>query len=252
MLDQKTFNQWMDDFFQSKFNQLSYSNTRYPKRMEKVVIDLSVAPSQPVKVNVPFKSFLVSRVYSTATPTTDKAGTAKILFDYDNTMNVANALNIFVNDSAVMDSQVAVGYLTWTAQSDTTMEVYFFVDLDYRAGTTKTQIVGTVTTTPANTSPTSIKQVPSSRQVQQVASATSVAFTAIAVGFYGILRITAACSASSFDGRVDINGGTAIFRLGVTGSLALGEYRVLAGEVVNVTASSTAGYINAVLESYPI
>lgn len=156
-MDQITFNQYMNDFFQNKFNQLSYSNTRYPKRMEKITLSLATAPTQPIKISVPFKSCLVSRIYSTAVPTTDKAGSVKILFDYDNLMNIQNAVSLFVNDSFVMDTEASAGFLTWDAQADTTIEIYFFVDIDYRAGTTKTQIVGTVSVKPLSLAiPTSI------------------------------------------------------------------------------------------------
>ena len=178
---QATFNAWLNDFFTTKFNSLSYSNQRLPKRMEKLVLDLSVAPAQPIKIPVPFKSCLVSRVFSTAATSTDKAGSVSIMFDYDNLMNQTNAVQLFVNDSFVMDTSVSQAFLTWSAQADTSITLYFFVDIDYRAGTTKTQIVGNVSVVSASTLAT--KQVISSTLQKYQTNGTSAAYV-IPNGFY--------------------------------------------------------------------
>lgn len=245
MFTQETFNQFMDGFFNSKFNQLSYSNQRYPKRMEKLVLDLSVAPTQPVKVPVPFKSCLVSRIYSTSVTTTDKAGTVKIMFDYDNLMNQTNAVNLFVNDSFVMDTAVAQAYLTWSAQSDTTIEIYFFVDIDYRAGTTKTQIVGTVTVQEA--APVAIKQVPS-LSIQKTAVNTTATYT-VPAGKYAVACVN--CMAGSTGiANATVNGVVVMGNVVNGIQSATGTMYLRAGDVLVCSSSSAQNIVSAQIAEY--
>lgn len=143
LLDQASFNQWLTEFFNKKSNELAYSRQNQPKRMEKLVLNLATANTEGYKVPVPFKSCVVSRIYSTSTGT-DKAGSIRILFDQPNLGNLNNAVNLFVNDTLKSETLFTESYLLWSAQADTTMELYFFPDLEISTGTTKTQIVGTV------------------------------------------------------------------------------------------------------------
>jgi hypothetical protein len=129
-LNQATFNQWMQAFVDKATNDLRFSNTRFPKRMEKITLDLSVAPTQPVKINVPFKSVQVSRIFSTATPTLTRSGKISVMFDYDNTMNQANAIDMYQDDNLVLEHESSIAFLTWTAQTDTSITLYFYVDID--------------------------------------------------------------------------------------------------------------------------
>lgn len=144
MLDKTTFNNWLSDFFNKKSNELEYSRVSQPKRMQKVTLSLATASVDPVQVNVPFKTLIVSRIYSTSVPATDKSGSIKIMFDQDNIANIDNAISLFPNDTLRSGTLVTKAFLTWAAQSDTSIDLYFYPDIEVVAGTTKTQIVGTV------------------------------------------------------------------------------------------------------------
>lgn len=144
MLDKTTFQNWLSDFFNTKSNELEYSRVSQPKRMEKITLNLATASVDSFQINVPFKTMIVSRVYSTADTTTDKAGTIKIMFDQDNISNIKNAISLFPNDTLRSGTLVTKAFLSWDAQSDTSIDLYFYPDIEVIAGTTKTQIVGSV------------------------------------------------------------------------------------------------------------
>lgn len=244
MIDQVTFNQWMNDFFQSKFNQLSYSNTRYPKRVEKVTLNLATAPTQPIKISVPFKSVLVSRVYSTSATTVDKSGSVKILFDYDNLMNIQNAVSLFPNDSFDMDTEAAQAFLTWDAQSDTSIDLFFFVDIAFRAGTTKTQIVGTVSVQNSSGTPFYNKApTPNSIHRYYKNSTGTVTYT-IPAGYWA--KVYWMNQALSTDGaKIDVNGTIIADSYGNSATIhstATGITECVAGDVITGTITGAAGY----------
>lgn len=248
-MDQQTFNQYMEAFYQNKNNQLGYSNRTYPKRMEKVTLSLATAPTNPQKINVPFKSALISRVYSTAVPTTDKAGSIKVLFDYDNTMNVANAVSMFVNDSFSLDTEVAVAYLTWDAQADTSIDIFFFVDIDYRAGTTKTQIVGTVTVQEAT--PLAVKTVPN--LVTRLVGSNNTATYTVRAGYYAKVYWSLIGSTSA-TGSVSV-GGTAIASINLPSALTIylhGQSEAKAGDIISITTNAGTAVAYAQVVEIPI
>lgn len=154
MLDKTTFQNWLSDFFNTKSNELEYSRVSQPKRMEKITLNLATASVDPLQINVPFKTMIVSRIYSTTVTTTDKAGTIKIMFDQDNISNIKNAISLFPNDTLRSGTLVTKAFLSWDAQSDTSVDLYFYPDIEVIAGTTKTQIVGSVSV--INTSATAM------------------------------------------------------------------------------------------------
>lgn len=251
MFTKETFQSWMNDYFQNKFNQLSYSNQRLPKRMEKITLDLSVASVNPLKIPVPFKSCLVSRVYSTATPTTDKAGSVKILFDYENTMNVQNAISIFVNDAFSMDNSVSQAFLTWSAQADTSIDLYFFVDIDYRAGTTKTQIVGTVST--QNSSATAFYNKPpipdSCTAYTLTGTASNTTIYTCPVGKYAIVSATSSGAVGGDNAQAKI-GGT-IYHYGWGAAPISSKITMIAGQVLTASSSqASSSQIAFLVEEY--
>lgn len=253
-LDFKTFSKYMDDYFQAKKNQLDYSTRYVPKRVEKVTLSLATAPTAGnyYKIAVPFKSVLVSRIYSTSSPTTDKAGSIKIFFDQDNIANVQNATTLFVNDTFVLDTEVAVGYLTWDAQSDTSVDIYFFVDIDYRAGTTKTQIVGNVTVVQGSqTSAVAVKAVPdlvTRLKVANTTTAYSVRAGYYADVFWSITGSTTNTATISIGGTdiVGMNGaGGANFALS-------GRSSATAGQSVSATTNAAGSIAYVQIVEYPI
>jgi len=252
-MEQADFNRYMDEYFQNKFNQLSYSNQRYPKRMEKITLDLSVAPTQPVKISVPFKSCLVSRIYSTSVTTTDKAGSVKILFDYDNLMNIQNAVTLFVNDSFVMDTSVATGYLTWTAQADTTIDIYFFVDLDYRAGTTKTQIVGTVSVQNSTSTPLYAKSLVPVVTAVSLSNTTNASVRTIAAGLYA--WVTIQCSSGGPVGcSATVNGTKVIDASSFASTQVTSSIRICVptGTVFGMTSNNAGAIVSFLFEEYTV
>ena len=64
LLDQASFNQWLQEFFNKKSNELNYSNTNQPKRVEKITIKLDTAEYLGRKISIPFKSCFVRRFYN--------------------------------------------------------------------------------------------------------------------------------------------------------------------------------------------
>ena len=144
MIDKQTFNAWMSEFFNNKQNQLEYSQQNQPKRFEKLVLDLSAAPLNPYRVPVPFKSLWVKRYFQTSSPSTVAAGSIELITDQNNLANLNN--RILLNEYDVAKTEVLVGesYLTWEAQADTSVEIYFFVDIEFISGTVKTAVTGNV------------------------------------------------------------------------------------------------------------
>lgn len=248
LLDQASFNQWLTEFFNKKSNELAYSRQNQPKRMEKLVLNLAIAQTEGYKVPVPFKSCVVSRIYSTSTGT-DKAGSIRILFDQPNLGNLNNAVNLFVNDTLKSETLFTESYLLWSAQADTTMELYFFPDLEISTGTTKTQIVGTVTTSNGIASPSATYSF-----LYNNASGTNI-YT-VPTGKYAVVKVTGSTSGTA-QTAVYLNGSgfAAFYTAGVTtGGLAASQSLVLkAGDVISQAVSSgPTSALSVYIEEYTV
>lgn len=243
LLDQASFNQWLTEFFNKKSNELAYSRGNQPKRMEKLTLSLASANTEGYKVPVPFKSCVVSRIYSTSTGT-DKAGSIRILFDQPNLGNLNNAVNLFVNDTLKSETLFTESYLLWSAQADTTMELYFFPDLEISTGTTKTQIVGTVTTSNGIA-------VPSATSQFAYINATGTNFYTVPSGKYAIVRYALACWNAAQAASISINGGTVAYAIGgvmtITNSLTL-----KAGDTVSAASNGTGASAHGHIEEYTV
>jgi hypothetical protein len=177
MMNKTTFNEWLSEFFMEKNNELDYSLTSSPKRMEKITLDLSVTLINPFHVKVPFKSMIVSRIYSTASGL-DKGGTLAVLFDQANLGNIKNAVNLFPNDTLRSGTSISQCFLTWQPQADTSCDIYFYPDIEVVAGTTKTQIVGTVTVANTNATAAYVKNaIPSAKAYIAVTTITTTNYT---------------------------------------------------------------------------
>lgn len=245
LLDQASFNDWLTQFFNKKSNELAYSRQNQPKRMEKLVLNLATANTEGYKVPVPFKSCVVSRIYSTSSGT-DKAGSIKILFDQPNLGNLNNAVNLFVNDTLKSEVLFTESYLLWSAQADTTMELYFFPDLEISTGTTKTQIVGTVSTSNGILNP-------SSTNAFRYSGTTGTNIYTCASGTYAIVKVQAAIWNATQAADMQVNS-VSVFYAGNATPMAVSQYYVLkAGDVINSASTSGSGSSLSIwIETYTI
>lgn len=253
MIDKKQFNEWMSEFFDTKFNQLRYSNTRYPKRMEKITIDLSVAPSQPVKIAIPFKSLLVSRIFSTSSTSTDKAGSISVMFDYDNLMNQSNAIQLFTNDSFTLDTEVATGFLTWSAQADTSVTLYIFVDIEYKTGSTKTSIVGSVSVTNSSSTPLYAKSLVPTITVGSYSNVTNANVRTIPAGKYAWVTVQGS-SGGAVGCSANISGTKILDTSSFAGTQVASSIRICVptGTVFGVVSNSAGAIVSFVFEEYDV
>jgi hypothetical protein len=245
MLDKTTFKDWLSEFFMQKSNELQYSKESQPKRMEKITVDLSASTVNPVQINVPFKSMIISRVYSTASPTIDKSGSIFVLFDQDNLANIKNAVSLFPNDTLRSGTLVSKCFLTWTAQADTSMDIYFYPDIEVVAGTTKTQIVGAVSV--QNTNATSIYSKPTIPSLITRLNSAGTTSYSVRTGFYAMVTF---CIASNSAGTNTVSIGGSVVANDIFASTVSGWAMALAGEAV-VVAGATANTYAQVME-YPI
>lgn len=256
MLDKTTFQNWLSDFFNTKSNELEYSRVSQPKRMEKITLNLATASGDPFQINVPFRTMIVSRIYSTAVTTTDKAGTIKIMFDQDNISNIKNAISLFPNDTLRSGTLVTKAFLSWDAQSDTSVDLYFYPDIEVIAGTTKTQIVGSVTI--QNTSTTGIYNkipFPDSATDYSVTGSNSASYT-VAAGktarvTYGATAVPGGGTASA----LFIVGGvtmqyTECLNAGTPNSVCLPGLIFPAGTVLLIQTTSAGAYAYMHVELY--
>lgn len=241
LLDQASFNQWLTEFFNKKSNELNYSRVNQPKRMEKLVLDLSVAQSEGYKVPVPFKSCVISRIYSTSTGI-DKSGTVQILFDQPNIGNLKNAVSLFVNDTLKSETLFSEAYILWNAQADTSLEMFFFPDLEISTGTTKTAIVGTVTTTQSSVVPVNLVSF------NYNTISTNTNFYTVPAGKYAIVRLVMHSTAGTM--RFILNGNTVAET--TSASPACQSYIVKTGTTLSCALLVGAGYISGSIEEYTV
>lgn len=243
VLDYQTFENYFNRAFNKKANELELSKTKALNRVTRRVFDLSVAQSQPLLVNVPFRSLIVSRIYSTASPTTDKSGSVKIIYDTDNLANIENAQNLFVNDTVKSNDMVGQCYFTWTAQADTCIELLFFTDIEVSSGTTKTQIVGSVTVVQPNIKPSST--------VTRSAVTATVSYT-IPAGKRAMIGASWVTSAAFF-ASIKVNS------VLVAGNLVIGanlvgntQFECVAGDVIELFSGGASAHASAQIALYDI
>lgn len=141
----KLFEAYLEDFYRRKSNQLSFSNETIPNRIVRFTIDLSEnLNDQFRKYSVPMKGLHVERIYQTSNPTIDVTGSLKWVPDYQSIGNTRNYKLLQPNDSFTLDQVISQFFLSWDVQSDVSVSLVCFIDLDYRAGAASTSIVGTV------------------------------------------------------------------------------------------------------------
>jgi hypothetical protein len=143
---------FFDDYLLEKAikakNQLANSQFRQNKRVQSITIDLSEDRTEvPFPIPTQFRSLHVARVYTTSTGAT-ASGLAKLVFDHDNAGAIKTDFKtIQANDSFILSDLVGQCFLYNEAQADTTMVIELMVEMEYRAGSQKSEIAGTVSVT---------------------------------------------------------------------------------------------------------
>lgn len=143
----KEFLSYFTKFTQNKRNQLDFSNTTNPNRIIPVR-GLSLATDLKglfQEFKIPVRSVHVEKIYS---ETTGEAvsGELKMAFDYNNIGNVQNYKLLQANDTFVLDQTISKFALGWDVQPGVLVDLAFMIDVEYRSGSTKTALVGTVST----------------------------------------------------------------------------------------------------------
>lgn len=138
-LKKDDFFAWLDEYTRTKRNDLQRSQTAIPKRSEKIVLNLSVAPRQPVEINIPFKSVtFVSSLDSFGTIKYE--GEISIILDSANTGNQKNAVTLKTYDTFNQDQTISKCFLTWKAQPGVFAELIFLEDSQLYSGSSKVQV----------------------------------------------------------------------------------------------------------------
>lgn len=250
----QSFIQFLNQYATKKGDMLAQSNASMPNRMFRINgLDLSVDLKGAFReFKMPMASLHVERVYSTASPTVDKAGSVKLALDYDNIGNQAQYKKLQANDSFYTgDVQFSRFFLSWDAQADTSIDIVVMIDMDYKAGAAKTSIVGTVNV--QNTSATALYgkgQLPTSVQRLYRNTAGTSSYV-IPVGFYGLVSVQGSVTASG-NGNLSV-GGTNCFDMNGTGYFSSGaKIYAVAGETVSITNGAAGMLIAAQIEVYPI
>ena len=135
------FQAFLNMFAQNKGNQLQFSNTFMPKRVETVIIDLTTArdAGAPLEIKVPFNAVHVESIYTTASGAA-VSGTVKISFDYGDIASISNAKTLSSNDSFTVDKEVSKAFITNSSQIGVSARISFMTDIDYRPGATQSVV----------------------------------------------------------------------------------------------------------------
>lgn len=246
----RDFQLWLDQYNQSKKNQQDFGVKNMPARVFRKTIDLTTAGVLQ-NTGIPFNGLQVEKIYITATGASVD-GSIKLIFDRAMSDSQFNYKVLKENDSFTSGFSVSRGYLSWDAQTGVSVDLVFFNDIDYKSGSQKTQIVGTVTTAPSNTVATQIKQLPSST-VQRSAVNATVNYS-IPAGFYGIANFAMA-GYTSQDAQLSINSVIIARSAGaITNppSYSLNNVILLPGDAIQLFSQGTTATCNMTVALYPI
>lgn len=146
-------------------------STERPFEVQKVPLDLTTAMREdaPFKIGFPFRSVFVRSATDVLTEVSLKVNSRDAM---------QSALPLKLNDSLVFPFQIAEGYLHWSAQSGKTMDLYFLVTGEFRAGSQVSVTGGGVsiidgssaTTTVTTLSPTTAAAIAAANLSRKVAS----------------------------------------------------------------------------------
>lgn len=244
------FQNWLDSYNQSKKNQTDFGVKNVPARIFRKTIDLSTAGVLQ-NTGIPFTGLQVEKIYNSST-NNSVDGSIKLIFDRAMSDAQFNYKVLKENDCFTTGFVVSNGYFSWDAQPNVKADIVFFNDVDYKSGSQKTSITGTVTTTPANNAATQIKQLPSST-VQRQAVNTSTSY-AVPAGFYGIANF-GVVGYSAQDAYVKIN---TVFLCRSNGAISvppaysLNHVFLMPGDVVEMYSQGTTATVGMTIALYPI
>jgi hypothetical protein len=242
------FEQYIKNYFLEKTDQLNYSTAFNPSRIIKISgLSLATANTFFSEYKIPATAWHVERVYSTTTGA-EKSGKIKLAWDSDNLSNLNNYKLMQSNDAFVLSQTVAKFFLGWDAQSDTSVDIACMIDVDYRPGSAKAQIIGTA----------SVNQlaypVPAAIQKASITAVSSSTYT-VPAGYYSRVTVSGFCTDTG-QVHAEVNG-TIVFRVfGSASQYITQTYApifLLAGSTVKIQVdAATNALISYVAEEYPL
>lgn len=246
----KDFSAWFQQYNQNKKDQQDFGVRNMPARVFRKTIDLSTAGVLQ-NTGIPFNGLHIEKVYLTATGTSVE-GSINLIFDRAMSDSQFNYKVLKENDSFTTGFSVARGFLSWSAQAGVSVDIVFFNDIDYRAGSSKTSLIGTVTTTPANTVATLTKRIPALvTRMSESDSGGSSGYT-VRTGYYAEVYWSGTWIAGSTS-RLDIAGAVVARASASSGTYALSGMSIaLAGELVELFAGTSSSWISAQVVEFPI
>lgn len=137
------FKTWLENYNQQKKNQQNFGVQNIPGRVFRKTIDLSTAGVLE-NTGIPFNGLQVEKIYIAATGISAD-GSVKLIFDRAMSDSQFNYKVLKENDSFTTGFSIAKGFLSWDAQAGMKADIVFFNDIDYRSGSQKTSITGTLT-----------------------------------------------------------------------------------------------------------
>lgn len=246
------FQAFINQFAVNKGNDLQFSNSFMPKRVETVVVDLTTARDSgaPLEIKVPFNAVHVESIYTTASGAAT-TGTVKISFDYGDIASIQNCKTLSSNDSFTVDKEVSKAFITNTAQSGVSARIAFMTDIDYRPGATQSVITSGNVAISSNKYP-----VPSSIEKLYSTNGGADATYTVPAGYYAIVQ--AYCIGTAGGSVVYIGGGTKlateiIATYFTSGVQAIPQRTVaIAGEIITATSSGADSKAIVRIEVYPV
>lgn len=246
------FQAWLSNYNQNKKNQQNFGVQNIPARIFRKTINLSTAGILQ-NTGIPFDGLQVEKIYNTASGLSVD-GSINIIFDRAMSDSQFNYKVLEENDSFTSGTSISRAFFSWAAQAGVSADIVFFNDIDYKSGSQKTSLIGTVSI--ANTLATAMygrENVPTLTTASVVTGTTSTTVYTCPVGKVAIVTVTSACAAAADYSRTKLNGAVYHYHQGATNTVMATKVKIKAGDVIacdsNQTNSASAGFM---IEEYTI
>lgn len=264
--DTKNYDDFLKYFFKRKNNLLRQSNATPIKRLYVFTQDLSQIPYQNgnntvtingnylFKIPTNFTGLHFQQAYETNAPTVTTSAKVYLTFDDNNIGNVSNSKLLQYNDSFELnDGEVANAWLWWDVQENTTISIAFFIDMDYRAGTSATSIVGDVDIANGpNTALYTKYPIPVGIHSITCGGNSGAASYTIPSGFYARVTGFGTILATGF-ANVAIDSVNLVLVEGAAGvAVCSGTVTAIQAQVISVSTNGASSSASAHIEVYPI